>query len=347
MRSRRTLMQPWSRDYAGRIDEHVISSDVLAGNPLGDPAERPLWVYVPPGYHEDRTYPTVYVIQGLTGQIDMWRGRAAFRPNYIELMDDLFTREQAPPAVVVFVDAWTSLGGSQFLNSRGTGRYHDYLCEEVVAFVDERYRTDPRPGRRGIQGKSSGGYGALVTPMLRPDVFGALASHAGDALFEACYLPDFRRSVRALRDEYDGSFDRFWEDFRSRPAFSKDSDGHLLNDWCMAACYSAEEDGSVTLPYDVATGRLRDDVWERWLARDPVRMIPGHADALRSLTAIYVDAGRKDEFFLDLGAEAVKRELDSIGVACEFDLFDAGHGAIEYRYPRSLAFLCRALSNAA
>jgi hypothetical protein len=183
--------------------------------------------------------------------------------------------------------------------------------------------------------------------MLRPDVFGALASHAGDALFEACYLPDFRRSVRALRDEYDGSFDRFWEDFRSRPAFSKDSDGHLLNDWCMAACYSAEEDGSVTLPYDVATGRLRDDVWERWLARDPVRMIPGHADALRSLTAIYVDAGRKDEFFLDLGAEAVKRELDSIGVACEFDLFDAGHGAIEYRYPRSLAFLCRALSNAA
>jgi Putative esterase len=339
-------MQPWSRDFAGRIDEHTISSEALAGNPLGDPAERPLWVYVPPGYDDggDRAYPSVYVIQGLTGQLDMWRGRAAFRPNYLELADDLFAREQAPPAVVVFVDAWTSLGGSQFLNSPGTGRYHDYLCEEVVPLVDERYRTDSRPERRGIQGKSSGGYGALVTPMLRPDVFGALASHAGDALFENCYLPDFRRSVRALRDEYGGSFERFWKDFRSRPAFSKESDGHLLNDWCMASCYSAEENGTVTLPYDVATGRLRDDVWQRWLAWDPVRMIPRYAEALRSLTAIYVDAGRKDEYFLDNGAVAVKRELDAIGVSCEFELFDAGHMGIEYRYPKSLAFLCEALS---
>jgi hypothetical protein len=339
-------MQPWSRDFAGRIDEHTISSDALAGNPLGDPAERPLWVYVPAGYDNqaDRAYPSVYVIQGLTGQLDMWRGRAAFRPNYLELADDLFAREQALPAIVVFVDAWTSLGGSQFLNSPGTGRYHDYLCEEVVPFVDEHYRTDTRPERRGIQGKSSGGYGALVTPMLRPDVFGALASHAGDALFESCYLPDFRRSVRALRDEYDGSFERFWEDFRSRPAFSKESDGHLLNDWCMAACYSAEDDGTVTLPYDVSTGRLREDVWLRWLAWDPVRMTPRYADALRSLTAIYVDAGRKDEYFLDNGAVAVKRELDAIGVPCEFALFDAGHMGIEYRYPKSLAFLCEALS---
>ena len=74
--------------------------------------------------------------------------------------------------------------------------------------------------------------------MLRPDVFSALASHAGDALFEACYLPEFRETVRALRDRYEGSYDRFWEDFRSRPAFSKQEDNVLLNDWCMAACYS-------------------------------------------------------------------------------------------------------------
>ena len=341
-------MEPWSRDPAGRIEEHTIASAALSGNALGDPAERPLWVYVPPGYDDDagRRYPSVYAIQGVTGQLDMWRNRAAFRPNYLELLDDLFARRQAPPAIVVFVDAWTSLGGSQFLNSAGTGRYHDYLCDEVVPFVDGRYRTDPRPERRGIQGKSSGGYGALVTPMLRPDLFGGLASHAGDALFESCYLPDFRRSVRTLRDDYQGSFDRFWEDFRSRPAFSKENDFTLVNDWCMAACYSAEDDGTVTLPYDVETGRLREDVWARWLAWDPVRMIPERADALRSLVAIWIDAGRKDEWFLDNGAVAVKRELEAIGVDCRFELFDAGHGAIEYRYPTSLAFLCEALSRA-
>ena len=337
-------MQPWGRGFQGRIEEHTIVSEALAGNPLGDPAERPLWVYVPPGYDDDggRRYPSVYVIQGVTGQLDMWRNRTAFRPNYPELVDELFAKSETPPAIVVFVDAWTSFGGSQFLNSPGTGRYHDYLCDEVVPFVDERYRT---AGRRGIQGKSSGGYGALVTPMLRPDLFGALASHAGDALFEACYLPDFRRSVRVLRDDYEGSIDRFWEDFRSRPAFSKESDFHIVNDWCMAACYSAEPDGTVTLPYDVETGRLRDDVWERWLVWDPVRMVSTYADALRSLAGIWIDAGRKDEWFLDNGAVAVKKELDAIGVECAFEMFDAGHGAIEYRYPKSLAFLCERLSS--
>jgi S-formylglutathione hydrolase FrmB len=337
-------MEPWGREFAGAIDEHVITSQVLQGNPLGDPADRPLWVYTPPGYQQDTRYPSIYVIQGLTGQLDMWRNRSAFRPNYPEMADDLFATGGAPPAIVVFVDAWTSIGGSQFLNSPGTGRYHDYLCEEVVAFVDERYRTDPRPEKRGIQGKSSGGYGALVTPMLRPDLFGALASHAGDALFEACYLPEFAKSVRALRDEYQGSFDTFWKDFRSRPAFSKESDGVLLNDWCMAACYSAEDDGTVTLPFDTETGRLIDEVWERWLVWDPVRMVPRYADAVRSLRAIYLDAGRKDEWFLDNGAVAVSKELQQLGVDHTLELFDATHMGIEYRYPKSLRFLCEALA---
>src|SRR5438128_1214527 len=85
---------------------------------------------------------------------------------------------------------------------------------------------------------------------------GRLATHDGDALFEMSYLPNFPKSIRALRDDYHGSFERFWEDFRSRPAFSKPSDGSLLNDWCMSACYSADEDGTVHLPYDVATGEL-------------------------------------------------------------------------------------------
>jgi enterochelin esterase-like enzyme len=339
-------MEPWSVELAGRIDEHEIESKALADNPLGDPATRPLWVYVPPGYEDDpdRRYVSVYVIQGLTGQLDMWRNRSAFRPNYLELTDQLFASGETAPAIVVFVDAWTAFGGSQYVNSPGTGRYHDYLCDEIVPFVDERYRTDPDRERRGIQGKSSGGYRALITPMLRPDLFAGLASHAGDALFEMCYLPEFPKSVRALRDHYDGSFEKFWEDFRSRPAFSKEWDGHLLNDWCMAACYSAEEDGTVLLPYEPDTGRLIPEVWERWLAWDPVRMIPRHAEALRSMRAIYLDAGKKDEWYLDLGARAVANELDAIGVDHFFELFDATHMAIEYRYPKSLAFLVDALS---
>jgi Putative esterase len=339
-------MLPWSLETKGRFEEHSFESDFLKGDPLGDPHTRPLWVYVPPGYDRDRDrrYPSIYEIQGLTGQLDMWRNRAAFRRNFPELLDEAMASGEIPPCIVVFVDCWTSLGGSQFLDSPGTGRYHTYLCEEVVPWVDGRYRTIAEREHRGIVGKSSGGYGAMVTPMLRPDLWGGLATHAGDALFEVCYLPAFRESVRALREEYEGSFEKFWEDFRSRPAMSKDSDGALMNDWCMAACYSAGPDGTVRLPYDPATGELVPEVWERWLAWDPVRMVPSHAEDLRSTRAIYIDAGKRDEYYLDLGAEAFRRALEEIGVTdASFELFDATHMSIEYRYPRSVRYLAERL----
>src|SRR6202163_136379 len=192
-------MSPWSIDARGRFEESTFESEVLRRNPLRDPSQRPLWVYLPPGYDAEptRRFPSIYLIQGLTGQLDMWRNRSAFRPNVLELVDILFADEGCPPAIVVFVDAWTSYGGSQFLDSPGVGNYHTYLCDEIVPFVDSRYRTLADAAHRGIAGKSSGGYGAMVTPMLRPDLFGGLATHAGDALFEVCYLPAFPQSVRA------------------------------------------------------------------------------------------------------------------------------------------------------
>jgi len=340
-------MPPWSFEPRGRYDEHIFESEVLKNNPLGDPHRRPLWVYLPPGYEADpkRRYPSIYVIQGLTGQLDMWRNRPAFRQNFPELADAQFAAGGAPHCILIYVDCWTSLGGSQFLDSPGTGRYHTYLCDEVVPWVDGHYRTRAEARHRGIMGKSSGGYGAMVTPMLRPDLFGGLATHAGDALFELCYATGFPKSVRTLRDKYQGSFDEFWKDFRSRPAFSKEGDGELLNDWCMAACYSTDDDGTVRLPYDPATGRQIQDVWERWLRWDPVRMAAGHARALRSLRAVYIDAGKRDDYYLDLGALAFHRELAKIGVRdVFFELFDDRHGAIEYRYPIATRFLAERLS---
>jgi S-formylglutathione hydrolase FrmB len=340
-------MQPWAREYAGRIDEHVVDSQALTGNPLGDPHRRPIWVYTPPGYEEDseRRYPSIYVIQGLTGQLDMWRNRKAFAPNPLELTDEMFASDDAPRAIVVYVDCWTSLGGSQFLDSPATGRYHTYLCDEVVPFVDAHYRTLAARDHRGIAGKSSGGYGAMVTPMLRPDLFGGLATHAGDALFEVSYQPDIREAARALRDLYDFSFDAFWADLRSRPGRPKKSDGSLLNIYCMAACYSADADGTVQLPFELRTGRLRPEVWERWLAWDPVRMAARHADDLRGLRAIWIDAGRSDDFYLDLGAEAFRDELARLGIreTVQFELFDGTHANIEWRYPLALRFLAERL----
>jgi S-formylglutathione hydrolase FrmB len=329
---------PWHRPLRGRLDEHVIDSVALRGNPLGDPSARPLMVYSPPGT-ERTALPVLYLIQGFTGQVDMWRNRAAFQPNAIELIDELFADPTVPPCRVAMVDCWTSLGGSQYLDSPGTGRYHRYLCEDVVGFVDARYPTLAHRDHRAVTGKSSGGYGAMITPMLRPDVFGALATHAGDALFELCYWRDVPEVVRVLRDSYDGSYQRFFADVRNRPARSRPGDGVLRNMWAMAAAYSADPDGTVRLPFDTSTGQMIADVWQRWLAWDPVRMVPAHADALRTMRGIYIDAGSHDDFFLDLGATAFRDALAGIGVTdVRFEVFDGTHGGIGYRYPVAIRY---------
>ena len=336
-------MLPWSAELAGRIDEHVISSKLLRDNPLGDPHDRPLLVYTPPGYDDEpgRAYPAVYVIQGYTGHVAMWRNRMAFRQPFPETADAMFARGDAPPAIVVYADAWTAYGGSQFVDSPGTGRYHSYLCDEVVPWVDARYRTLDAAAHRAIMGKSSGGFGAMITPMLRPDLFGALATHAGDSLYELCYIPEFGKSARHLRD-YDGDIWKWWADFQSRTSFTKEADHDLLMLLGVSACFSAREDGTVELPFEPLTGQLRPEVWQRWLNWDPVRMVPRYEAALRGLGSIWIDAGNRDEWFLDLGATAFREALRAAGVADDvihFELFDATHMGIDYRYPTSLAWL--------
>jgi Putative esterase len=326
---------------AGTWELGALDSAALAGNPLGDPARRPIWVYLPPGYEAGGRWPTAYLLRGHTGQLDMWGNRRALAPTFLEQVDGLFGSGDVPGVVVVLVDGWTSWGGAQYLDTPAIGRYASYLCDDVVAWVDGRYRTVAAPGARILAGHSSGGYGALVNALRRPDVWGAVASHAGDALFECCYLPDVPTVARTLQGDYGGSWGSWWEDVATRGLLTRDSDFPLLNLWCMAACYSPGADGSVELPME-PDGRLRPDVWERWLACDPVRLIARHAEAARSWRAAWIDAGTRDESFLDVGARAVRRALSDAGVAEErigFELHGGRHGGQEGRFLVSLRFL--------
>jgi S-formylglutathione hydrolase FrmB len=330
------------------LDQLVVESEVLADNPLGDSPRRPLYVYRPPrrsAAGSDRAVPSVYVIQGFSGQVDMWLSRTAFEPTMIERLDAMFAADECPDAVVVFVDAWTSRGGSQFVNSSSTGRYLDYLCDEVVPFVDSAYPTLGGRDHRGLAGKSSGGYGAMVVPMLRPDTFGALASHAGDALFECCYQREFPTVARVLRDHFEGSYEVFFERLANEDHFDWSRYGAPFEMYGYACAYSPdpERPGEARLPFELDTGRLVDEVWAQWLAHDPVRLAPRHADALGSMRRIYLDAGRSDEYFLDLGAQAFATELSRLGVEHSLELFDGRHGGIGYRYPAAIRELVLSL----
>jgi hypothetical protein len=186
----------------------------------------------------------------------------------------------------------------------------------------------------------------MVVPMLRPNVFGALASHAGDALFECCYLPEFPAAARSLRDNFDGSLEVFHQRLADSDHFDFSRFGKVFEMYGYASAYSPdpERPGEALLPFEIGTARLVPDVWERWLLRDPVRMAAGHAEALGGLRRIYLDAGRSDEYFLDLGAQAFSNELTRLGVDHTLELFDGRHGGISYRYPAAIRELVRVLS---
>ena len=125
----------------------------------------------------------------------MWLAGAAFEQTMIERLDAMFAAAECPDAldrVRRRVDLTRRLAVPQLDGDRAA-TWTTCATRSSRSSTSAIRRLAGRE-HRGIAGKSSGGYGAMVVPMLRPDVFGALASHAGDALFECCYLRDFPAS---------------------------------------------------------------------------------------------------------------------------------------------------------
>ncbi|HXH69495.1 MAG TPA: alpha/beta hydrolase-fold protein [Pyrinomonadaceae bacterium] len=312
-------------------------SAVLKNNPLGDKYVRDLCVYLPPNYEEtDKSLPVVYCLTGFTGRGTMLLNNNAFTPNLAERMDLLIGENKIKPMIVVMPDCFTYYGGSQYINSSATGNYEDYLTEEIVPFVDENFRTINDKNSRAVMGKSSGGYGALVMTMRHSDVFGLACSTSGDAYFELCYLPDVPKAFRAIRGNPKAFIEKFWREEKK----GKD-DIPALNIFGMSACYSPNKDSEISfdLPFDLETGEIRYDVWAKWLEHDPVRLVEKHAEDLKSLKLLYIDAGTRDEFALDLGARILCKKLKDFDVPFIHEEFDDGHMQISYRQNRSLELI--------
>ena len=318
---------------AGRVEWHRFESNVLKGNPWADPAERDLPIYLPPsGRTEGR--PLLVLLSGYTGSGWTHFRRPAFLSDtHVGRLDRLIRTGRVPEAVVVGPDAITTLGGSQYLNSSATGRYDDYITKEIVPWVHERYGTGPV----GVLGTSSGGYGALVLALRHPELFQAAASDSGDMYFEYGYLTEFPRAWRAIHDA--GGPEALLKKLFMGPV---DGFGPMsplargLEYMAYASCYSPVDSrpGSFDLPFEISTGALRPEVWARWLALDPVRMIqqPRYRHALRKLKYVYVDAGREDQWFLDIGARIFAGVAHDQGVEVDFEEFSGGHFDVGPRY---------------
>jgi enterochelin esterase-like enzyme len=360
---------------AGTVVVLEHRSSVLADNPLGDPHVRKLAVWLPPAYDRRTSgpgtrFPVLYDLVGFTGAGIAHLNWKPFSDNVAERAARLIHDGRMGPAILVFPDCYTSLGGNQYVNSTAIGRYADYLIEEIVPFVDREFRTLASREHRGCFGKSSGGYGAMIHGMRYADHWGAIANHSGDAYFDFVYRADWpntldelakhrrpaRRAGRVLppRDTAaerrlaegldDGRVRRFLESVWKKHKVSS-AEVHAIMNLCMAATYDADPKAPLgfRLPFHLETGELIEQRWRRWLAHDPVRLVERHVAELKRLKGIYIDCGWRDQYRIHYGCRQLSRRLAAAGIAHRYEEFDDDHSDVDYRMDVSLPFLYRAL----
>jgi S-formylglutathione hydrolase FrmB len=353
------------------VVEHV--SKVLADNPLGDPHVRKLAVWLPPQYDSakgtarGRRFPVLYDLVGFTGSGLAHVNWRPFDENVPERAARLIHDKRMAPAIIVFPDCFTSLGGNQYINSSAIGRYADYLTREIIPFVDREFRTLASRDHRGCFGKSSGGYGSIIHAMRYPEYWGAIADHSGDANFNLCYLTDWPRTlneldhyrgrrrragkVDALRDAKlaadgrdDGRIKRFLAAMWDKEKLSE-GEMHAIMEIAMAASYDPDPraPNGFRVPFNLETGELLPARWQRWLEHDPVLLVGKYAKNLRTLRGIYIDCGWRDQYHLHYGARLLSKRLAEHRIAHVYEEFDDTHSSIDYRMDVSLPFLSRAL----
>jgi S-formylglutathione hydrolase FrmB len=342
-------VSPYARllGLRGELRIEFVESAALANNPLGDPSIRPVIAYLPPGYDAEgsKRYPVIYVLHGYTGTAAALIASRAWETNVVQWADRLIADGSMKPAIVVVVDGFTRLGGSQYVDSIHNGAYATYVTRDVVGHVDATYRTIAEEGGRGVVGKSSGGFGAMHLTMRHPGVFAAFASHSGDSYFRFASPPAFPSASRVL-ESYGHDIGAFVAAFEAthKPSQAQFQTIEMLG---YAAAYSPRGATAfdLDLPWKRTTGAIDEAVFERWLAFDPVEDAPHRAAELGRLRLRYLDCGRRDEYGLDIGAREMARRIGDLGLTVRHEEFDDDHRNVGYRYAVSLPALSEALEN--
>ena len=341
------IVRPQSNWPKGEVVSFRHRSDVLKDNIWSDPAERDFHVYLPSGYTESgAAYVALWDFAAFSnagpGHLN-WKNQGE---NLPQRLDRLIGSGAMPPVVVPMPDCYNSLGGNQYVNSPAVGRYADYVVDELVPFLSKNVNVIGHRDGRGVFGKSSGGYGALVHAMYYPETWGGLAAHAADIGFEWVYQPSFPR-VAAVMSSFGGDPCRFLENFWRSDAPSS-ADFSVLIALAMAASYDPGDspENAIRLPFDLHTCEMNAERWNRWLSHDPLRLVDSHVEQLASQHLLYIDVGNRDQYNIQYGTRAFCRRLEMLGVGHHFEEFNGTHSGMDWRLDISLPKLAGALYTA-
>jgi S-formylglutathione hydrolase FrmB len=315
--------QATTPNAAGSLTETKVPAAALKGNLLGDPAESRVAVYLPPSYASSpqKRYPTLYLLHGYTSDID------AFVSGYQGMqlaptLDEHIRRGTAREMIVVVPSGRNGYFGSFYANSLVTGNWEDFFANELVAWVDAKYRTVPAGESRGIAGHSMGGYGAIMLAMKHPDVFGAVYALSpccvgieGDMDFDN---PAWRRALQMkARDQLEAKPRSFEEFFAT--AFV-----------ALAAAISPNPSNPplyVDLPFKTQQMGLvpNEDAYGRWRASMPLYLVEQYRANLAKLRGIFLDYGTLEEFsHIRLATRAFSEELTKRNIPHTFEVYANG-----------------------
>lgn len=156
-------------NYAPAQDVVTVVEDSLSSNAVR--ATMKFLVVLPKNYrHMDERHPTVYLLHGFGGDRTDW----VFRTELVRYASDYRFLFVCPDA-----------HNSWYTNTPdGKLKYEQYILEELIPYVQRKYRTLSTRHGRIVAGLSMGGYGALKFALKYPDRFIFAASFSG-----ALYVP--------------------------------------------------------------------------------------------------------------------------------------------------------------
>ena len=283
---------------------------MLAQNPLGDSPTRRHILLVPKSMRKECS--VVFILSGfLSNGPGYFNLKQLNEPNFPQTLDNNY--DKIPNAVYVFVDALSSLGGSQFLNSPAVGKFEDHIIQELVPFIESNFCNDHNLWT--IMGGSSGGYGALHLASKYP-LFKNVVAIAPDSFFEACYLPDLYKACPFIKKEGLVNIVKLIQK-------QKIQDMSVIHAVAMSACYAGDRE--LEFPIDLDTGQLKASVWKRWKSFDPVTFLCERKDVIKTWNSVFIECGRLDEFSLQFGAYRIWQILKDYNFKLHYEEFEGGH----------------------